>query len=127
MNHLEKFSLEFVINASPKLLFTLISTPEGLTRWFADAVFAQEDVFIFIWEGSEQKARLVDTKDQEYVKFEWLDDFHQGYVLEMHILTEALSTGVSLQVTDYSEPSDMDFSHRLWTTQVKQLQRLFNA
>lgn len=125
MNKLQKISLEFVINASPKLLFTLISTPEGLARWFADTVFAQDDVFSFIWKDSEQKARLVASKDNEYVKFEWLDDYHKGYVLEMQILTEELSPAVSLLVTDFSEPADVDFSQRLWTNQVRQLQRLF--
>ena len=127
MSQLHKFSLEFVVNASPKLLFTLISTPEGLTRWFADAVFAQDDVYSFKWKDSEQKARLVESKDNEFVVFEWLDDYHKGYLLEMRIQTEALSSAVSLLVTDFSEPADMDFSQRLWTNQVRQLQRLFSS
>lgn len=124
---LEQFSLEFSFTVSPKLMYTLISKPEGLARWFADAVFIEEDVYHFVWEGSEQKARLVESKDNEYVKFEWLDDFHQGYIFEMHILNEEVSREVALLIKDYAEPSEMDYFQRLWSTQIRKLQRLFNA
>lgn len=127
MSQLEKFSLEFAINATPRLLYTLISTPEGLSRWFADAVFASDDIYKFVWEGSEHNAKLLQFKENEFVSFEWLDDFHMGYKLDMLIQSESLSSGVSLVITDFAEPSEMDFYRRLWDTQVKQLQRLFNA
>lgn len=124
---LEQFSLEFSFTISQKLMYTLISQPEGLSRWFADAVFIEEDVYHFVWEGSEQKARLIESKDNEFVKFEWLDDFHQGYMFEMHILNEEVSREVALLIRDYAEPSEMDYYQRLWSAQIKKLQRLFNA
>jgi uncharacterized protein YndB with AHSA1/START domain len=124
---LEQFSLEFSFRVSPKLMYTLIAKPEGLARWFADAVFIEEDVYHFVWEGSEQKARLIESKDNEFVKFEWLDDFHQGYIFEMHILNEEVSPELALLIKDYAEPSEMDYYHRLWSTQIRKLQRLFNA
>ncbi len=124
---LEQFSLEFSFTVSPKLMYTFISQPEGLSRWFADAVFIEEDVYHFVWEGSEQKARLIESKDNEFVKFEWLDDFHQGYMFEMHILNEEVSREVALLIRDYAEPSEMDYYQRLWSAQIRKLQRLFNA
>jgi uncharacterized protein YndB with AHSA1/START domain len=127
MKKLEKYSLEFSCKTTPKLLYTLISTPEGLSRWFADSVLLVDDVYHFKWEGSEQLAKLVQKKDNEFVQFQWLDDFHKDHLLEMRILNEPVSSEVALAITDHAEPSDMDFSHRLWATQVKRLQRLFNA
>lgn len=127
MRVVEEYKMEFVVRTTPRLLFTLISTPEGLSRWFADNVFMEEGLFRFIWEGSEQKARLAECKENEFVRFEWLDDFHQGYIFEMRIHAGDVSSEPALVITDYAEPSEKDFYQRLWTTQVRQLQRLFNA
>jgi len=127
MDSLEQFSLEFGVRATPKLLFTMISTPEGLSRWFANNVIVEDDIFLFIWEDSEQKARLVQSKDNEFVKYEWLDDFHKGYFFEMHIHAGEMASEVVLGIADYAEKAEKDLYQRLWATQVKQLQRLFNT
>lgn len=127
MSALEKFSLDFHIETTPRLLYTLISSPEGLTRWFAHTILQEEGVFLFKWEGNEQRARLVQAKDYEYVIFQWLEDYHKDLFLEMHIETDPETGGVSLVITDFAEAADVDLSKRLWSSQVKQLQRLFNA
>ena len=126
MSVLEKFTLEYGFRISPRLLYTAISTPEGLSRWFADAVDVEGDVFVFRWGGSEQKARLIQWKENEFVKFLWLDDSHQDHCLEMIIDNEPVSSEVTLLITDYAETGDLDFSQRVWASQVKKLQRLFN-
>ena len=127
MNALTEYNLEFSVRTTPKLLFTLISTPEGLSRWFASNVIVNEDIFDFFWEDSQQKARLVQSKENEFVVFEWLDDFHDGYTFEMQIYAGEMASELVLSIKDYAEPGEMDFYQRLWATQVKQLQRLFNA
>lgn len=127
MTPLHKFTLEFSVKTSPKLLFTLISTTEGLARWFADRVKAKDNVFFFEWEGSSQSARLTEAREPEYVRFEWLDDFHEGFFMEMQIEYQPVSGEVALIVSDYSEASDMEFSQMWWSTQIARLQRLFNS
>ena len=42
-----KFELEFPIQASPQLLFQYISTPSGLSEWFADNVNSKRRVVYF--------------------------------------------------------------------------------
>jgi uncharacterized protein YndB with AHSA1/START domain len=127
MTPLYKFTLEFPIKISPRLLYTLISTAEGLARWFSDKVVVSGDEFFFEWEGSHQSARLIEAKEPEYVRFEWTDDFHQGFILEMHINHQPVSGEAALIITDYSEASDMEFTQMWWTSQVAKLQRLFNS
>ncbi|MDX9941826.1 MAG: START-like domain-containing protein [Bacteroidales bacterium] len=127
MSALEKFSLDFHIETTPRLLYTLISTPEGLTRWFAHTMLLEEGEFLFNWEGNEQHAKLVEAKENEYVMFQWLEDYHKDLFLEMRIDTNPEMEGVTLVITDYAEASDVDFSKRLWESQVGQLQRIFNA
>ncbi len=126
MTPLHKFTLEFPMKVSPRLLFTLISTAEGMARWFAERVNVQGDLYHFEWEGSEQSARLLESKEPEYVRFEWTDDFHEGFILEMRISHQPVSGEAALIVSDYSEASDMDFTQMWWTTQIAKLQRLFN-
>ncbi len=127
MSTMMAYQLEFGVKTTPKLLYTLISTPEGLSRWFASNVHNEDDLFYFSWEDSEQKARLIQSKENEFVRFEWLDDFHKGYAFEMQILAGEMASEVSLSISDYAEPAEMDFYQRLWTTQVQRLQRLFKA
>ncbi len=127
MSVLKKFSMEYGFKTTPRLLYTAIATPEGLSRWFADLVDLEDDVFHFKWEGSEQKARLVDYKENEFIRLLWLDDPGQEHFLQMEIISEPLSSGVALIVTDHAEDADLDFSQRVWDAQVKKLQRLFNV
>ncbi|MFO7977516.1 MAG: START-like domain-containing protein [Bacteroidales bacterium] len=127
MNVMEKFTLEFPLEVTPKLLFTLISTPEGLCQWFAEGVEVQDDVFYFRWEGSRQSARLVHSSNNKGVKFQWLEEPNKDLFLELQVIHESTSTGVSLLVTDYAEAAEMDLSQRLWKTQVGHLQRLFSS
>ncbi len=127
MAELEKFTLEYSVKASPKVLYTLISTAEGLSRWFADNVDIEgRDVFNFKWEDSEQSARMVQSKENEYVRFQWLDGLYKDCYFELEIITEPVSSEVALLVTDYSDPDDIDFAKLLWNTQVGLLQRMFN-
>ena len=125
MSDLEQYTLEFPIQTSARLLYMMISTPEGLSRWFADSVDIQNDVFIFKWEGSEQKAEVLQTKENEFIIFKWLDDALKDHNLEMRIEENDLASGVALIITDYSDPVDLDFNKRLITTQVSLLQRHF--
>ena len=127
MSALEKFSLEFHIETTPRLLYTLISTPEGLTRWFAHTILLEEGIFLFKWEGNEQAVRLVQAKDHEFVIYQWLEDYHKDQLLELRIETDPETEGITLVISDVAEISDVDFSKRLWNAQVGQLQRLFNA
>jgi hypothetical protein len=87
----------------------------------------EEGEFLFNWEGNEQHAKLVEAKENEYVMFQWLEDYHKDLFLEMRIDTNPEMEGVTLVITDYAEASDVDFSKRLWESQVGQLQRIFNA
>ena len=52
-----RYEIEFPINSSPQLLYQYISTPSGLSEWFADDVNSRGEFFTFIWNDSEEKAR----------------------------------------------------------------------
>lgn len=126
MAELQMFSLVFPVNISPKVLFMLISTLEGLSRWYAERVVKKDETFVFEWEGSAQTATLVESKENEYVRFCWIDDFHKGHEMEFRISHEPVSGETALVISDYAEVDDLEVSQLWWTKQVGRLQRIFH-
>ena len=120
-----KYELEYALNCSPKVLFSRLSTPEGLCEWFADDVYVEDDIFTFYWSKSESKARLIALKENKFVRFEWLDnhDVESNY-FEFRINIEELSGSLALIITDFAEPEEKEDAIYLWDTQVTDLKRL---
>ena len=101
-----KFEMEFPIKVSQKLLFQYISTPSGLSEWFADNVNSRGEIFIFIWDDSEESAKLIRKINNEKIQFQWLDDEETDYYFELRIQFDEITKDVSLIVTDYAEDED---------------------
>jgi uncharacterized protein YndB with AHSA1/START domain len=68
-----RFAYEYEINASKKMLYPYFTTASGLAQWFADDVNIDEDnIFNFIWEGQDHKAKMVSHRSNAYAKFVYL-------------------------------------------------------
>ena len=124
-----KYELEFPLNSSPQLLFQYISTPSGLSEWFANNVNSRGEFFTFIWDGSEEKARLSSKKSGEKVKFRWIDEDNKDtdYYFELRILEDEITKDVSLMVTDYAKEDDMDEARLLWENQISDLKHVIGS
>mgnify|MGYP003303062039 CR=1 FL=1 len=57
------FQIEFPIRSSLRILFNQISTPSGLSEWFADNVNLNGKNYTFFWDGDEQDAELLSKKN----------------------------------------------------------------
>lgn len=116
-----KFELEYVIRTSPGILYEFLTSPSGLSEWFADDVNIHDGVFTFFWEGSEQKARLLAFKEEKFVRLQWLDK-PEGTYFEFRIEKDELTGDISLMIVDFAdEASDMETSKRLWDSQINTL------
>jgi uncharacterized protein YndB with AHSA1/START domain len=116
-----KFELEYVIGTSVPILFEFISTPSGLSEWFADDVNIRDGVFSFIWEGTEQQAKLLNFKENEFIRFQWLDKADNTY-FEFRIEQDDLTGDVSLMVIDFAEDKhELETATRLWDSQINEL------
>ena len=62
MDEKVRFDIEFPIHASPQLVYQYISTPSGLSEWFSDNVNSRGELFTFIWNDSEEQAKLISKK-----------------------------------------------------------------
>ena len=123
-----KFEMEFPIKVSQKLLFQYISTPSGLSEWFADNVNSRGEIFIFIWNDSEESAELIRKINNEKIQFQWLDDEETDYYFELRIQFDEITKDVSLIVTDFAEDEDeVEESKLLWTNQISDLKKVLGS
>ena len=122
-----KFEMEFPIQASPQLLYQYISTPSGLSEWFADNVNSRGEKFIFIWDDSEEIANLVKKKSGNSIKFRWEDDDDTDCFFELRIQVDEITKDVSLMVTDFSEDDEVEESKMLWKNQIGSLKQVLGS
>jgi uncharacterized protein YndB with AHSA1/START domain len=121
--------MEFVIHASPQLLYQYISTPSGLSEWFADNVNSRGELFTFIWDGSEETAKLLSKKSGERIKFRWLSDDEDGIsnYFELKIQVDEITKDVSIIVTDFADDDEIEESKMLWENQISDLKQVLGS
>ena len=123
-----KFEMEFPIKVSQKLLFQYISTPSGLSEWFADNVNSRGEIFIFIWDDSEESAKPLRKNNNEKIQFQWLDDEDSNYYFELRIQFDEITKDVSLIVTDFADDEEeVEESKLLWTNQISDLKKVLGS
>ncbi len=129
MSKKEKFELEFLFKTSPKVLDKMISTPSGLSEWFCDDVNIKDDIYTFIWDGSEEEARLLTKKTNSKVKWRWIDDEEDGNdaYFEIRYEVDPMTKAVLLTVTAFAEPDEMEDAQLLWESQIEDLKRTMGA
>ncbi len=121
--------MEFPIHASPHMLFQYLSETSFLDEWFADEVNSQDDIYIFTWDGNEEKARLLNYSTNEFVKFRWLSDEEKGLdvYFEIRIQVDELTKDVALIVTDFAYEDEMEEQQLFWEEQIMELKHIIGA
>lgn len=122
-----KYQLEFPIQASPSLLYKYISTPSGMSEWFADNVNSRGKKFIFIWGDTEEVALLVTKKNDERIRFKWEDNEETNIYFEMRIQVDDITKDVSLMVTDFAEEDEVDEGKMLWKNMIDDLKMVLGS
>jgi uncharacterized protein YndB with AHSA1/START domain len=125
----EKYSVEYHIKSSIKILFSRLSTPQGLSEWFADEVDAENDIYTFRWNTHSQKARILNSKDSHFVRFQWID--HESpsdeNFFEFKVSQDDLTGDVHLTITDFALIEEIQENKELWDTQINDLKRLLGS
>ncbi|MBT8257013.1 MAG: SRPBCC domain-containing protein [Bacteroidia bacterium] len=125
-----KFEMEFPIHASPQLLYQYLSTPSGLSEWFADNVNSRGELFTFIWDDSEEQAKLITKKSGERIKFKWTnneDESDNSIYFEMRIQVDEITKDVSIMVTDFAEEDEIEEAKMLWENQISDLKHVLGS
>jgi uncharacterized protein YndB with AHSA1/START domain len=115
----EKFEIEYIINISPVILYNRLSTPSGLSEWFADDVNVEGNVFLFKWKGTEQKAQQLQRKENKSVRYHWLEDEDEQTYFEFRINVDELTGETALVITDFTESDELEDAKDLWNQQIE--------
>lgn len=125
----EKYEMDFLLKTSIKSLDNMVSTPSGLSEWFADDVNIKDDVYTFIWDGSEEQARLLTKKNNARVRWQWLEDEEEDLdtYFELRYEKDPMTKSVILTLTTFAYPDEIEESQFLWEEQINQLKRKLGA
>ena len=127
MDQKEKYQMEFEIKSSPKILYTYLSTASGLEEWFADKVnIEQNGFFSFFWDGESKKAKIISKKDNQSVRYQWLDEKDDSF-FEFEIVKDDITSDVALLVTDFSTKTDKMQNELLWQSQIIELKQIIGS
>ena len=114
------YTLEYPVRCSPSILFEFLSTPAGLQEWFADKVDERDNVFFFSWNGSSQRAEVLESQEEKFIRIHWLDAPKEEY-FEFSIEKSEITNQTILVVKDFAEKKEVKDQSMLWNYQVKDL------
>ncbi len=123
------FSIEIDFQASPQLLFQYLSTPSGLSEWFADNVNSRGEDFTFIWDDTEEYAKLIQKKNNEKVRFRWMNDEEDqdDCFFEFKIIVDEITKDVSLNISDFAQEDELEEAKMLWNNLVSSLKQVLGS
>ena len=120
MSKKQLFTLEYPVRCSPSILYEFLSTPAGLQEWFADKVDERDSIFSFSWEGSTDKAEVLEHVEYKSIKFHWLHAPKEEF-FEFQIEKSEVTNQTILLVKDFAEKKEIKDQSQLWDSQLKDL------
>ncbi|HRD42328.1 MAG TPA: START-like domain-containing protein [Ferruginibacter sp.] len=115
-----QYTLEYPVRCSPAILYEFLRSPSGLQEWFADEVNERDGVFTFNWNGTEDKAKLLDQEQDKFVRFQW-DHMAKDEFFELSISKSEVTNQTILVIKDFADKKDVKDQSQLWEYQVKDL------
>ena len=120
----EKFHIEYIFDkVSRRSLWNHLTTPPGLSAWFADDVTINDNTYVFKWHRDEQEAEVLSVKPEISIRYRWTDEEEDNVYFEFLIHTVELTGATALEITDFAEPDEKKDSINLWDSQVYELKR----
>lgn len=114
------YTLEFPVRCSPVILYEFLASPAGLQEWFADRVDDRDNVFSFTWNGTIEKAEVLEKEQDKFIRFHWLHTPKEEF-FEFKIEKSEVTNQTILVIKDFAEKKEIKDQSRLWDYQVKEL------
>ena len=119
----EKITLEFIFRASPAIIYTFLTTPSCLTRWFCDEVDISNDTYTFSWEGYDEVAELMEDIEEERLLFRWEEAEDEEEYLEFRMSRSPVTGETIFEITDFCDEDEVEDQKQLWETQIERLRK----
>lgn len=127
-----KFTNEYPINASARMIYPYLSTASGLAQWFCHDVRLNEDkIYNFIWDNQNHYAEMNSHRTNKSVRFVYLNE-RKSHVpdpsyIDFSIETSDLTQEHYLRVIDYSEETDKDELFEMWEGLIQGLREIIGG
>src|SRR6202171_2114307 len=120
MSKKQQFTLEYSLKCPPSILYDFLSTPAGLQEWFADKVDERDNVFSFSWNGTIDRAEVLESETKKYIRFHWSASPQEEF-FEFRIEKSEGTNQTILSIRDFADKKDIKDQSQLWASQVKDL------
>ncbi|MFQ7113201.1 START-like domain-containing protein [Hallella bergensis] len=123
-----KISIERPLRSrSESIIWKLISTPSGLSRWIAEQVTQEGDSLVFTWGKPGQVyetrwARILDVEKNAAIRFLWEDEDDPEAYTEIAMVKLDVTDEIALCITDFSDPDDIESMTYMWNHDLDRLQ-----
>jgi len=118
----KQINLEYIFRASPAIVYSFVTTPECLVRWYCDDVDIVNDVYTFFWSNNAEIAYMIDDIEEERVRYRWKNAVENEY-LEFRIYKADITNETILEVTDFCDEDEEDEIRDLWNTLMVEMKK----
>jgi hypothetical protein len=109
------------------MLYQYFGSASGLSEWFADNVNSRGEEFTFIWDGTEELAKVLANRTDQRIRFKWLESEDDNSYFEFRIEVDEITKDVSLMIVDFAEEDEVEESKMLWENQIDELKHKIGA
>lgn len=114
------FTLEYPVRCSPSILYEFLVNPAALQEWFAEKVDEKDGIFSFSWDGTTEKAVVLEKELDKFIRFRWNHMAKDEY-FEFRIERSEVTNQTILVIKDFADKKDIKDQSQLWEYQVKDL------
>lgn len=119
----QQFKIEYVFqNISTTILWQLISSVQGLEKWYAESCEFQNNRFIFSWGNTTEEVVLLRKREGESIRFH-REESEKDTFFELQININPLTKDVTLTVIDFAEEDEIEDATMLWNKQIEELRK----
>ena len=122
-----QFQLEYIMRASPTIVYNFLTNPATLVRWFCDKVDIDGDFYKFTWNKSEEWAELVDDIEEEYLRFKFDSSENDNEFLEFKIYSSTITDETILEIKDWCDETDIADQTLYWNNLIDRMLRAMGA
>jgi len=122
-----QLKLDFILKASPTIVYNFLTTPACLVRWFCDRVDIEGEIYTFEWNKSREWAELIDDIEEEYLRFRFDSAENDDEYLEFRITTSPITDETILEIKDWCDENELADQKLYWENLIVRMQREMGA
>ena len=115
-----------LISSSAPIIWDLISTDAGLSRWMADSVTQEGEQLTFVWgelwsHHEVRTATIVEKIKNEYIRISWDDEEGPDNFFKLRMDKSHITNDYVLTITDFAWDDEVDSLRTIWNDNLARL------